>query len=86
MSHIHPSIPESSAIALKDTLVHYADVFSKSERDLGITDLVTHRIDTDNSVPIRQQLRRFPPAHVKAISEHVENMLAQGVIEPAQSP
>ena len=29
---------------------------------------------------------RFPPAHVEAISKHVDDMLSQGVIEPACSP
>jgi len=43
-------------------------------------------IDTASARPIRQQLRRFPPAHVEAISEHVDTMLAEGVIEPAASP
>jgi hypothetical protein len=86
MEKIHPSVPESTAIALEEILVSYTDVFSKSEVDLGLTDLVTHRIDTENATPFRQQLRRFPPARLQAISEHMENMLAQGVIEPARSP
>jgi len=34
---------------------------------------------------VRQPLRRHPPAHQKAITEHVAAMLEQGVIEPAQS-
>jgi len=86
MENIHPSVTESTAIALEEILLSYRDVFSECEGDLGLTDLVTHQIDTENAVPFRQQLRRFPPAHVQAISEHVENMLAQGVIEPARSP
>ena len=83
---IHPSVPESTAVALESTLLRYEDVFSKSEVDLGLTDLVAHQIDKGLAVPLSQQLRRFPPAHVQAISEHVDNMLAQGVIEPACSP
>jgi len=61
-------------------------VFCKSEIDLSLTTLIKHRIDTGGSPPFRQPLRRFPPAHVEAISEHIDNILSQGVIEPACSP
>ena len=67
-------------------LLSRAEVFSTGENDLGLTDIVAHHIDTGDSRPFRQQLRRFPPAHVTAISEHVQSMLEQGVIEPACSP
>jgi len=71
---------------LKTILTNYSSVFSKGEYDLGWTDLVTHRIDTGNHRPVRQQLRRYPPAHLEAIDEHLDCMLKQGVIEPAASP
>jgi len=86
MSDVHDSVPESLTVALKNILLSYQDVFSKSEVDLGLTTLVKHRIDTNNAPAFRQPLRRFPPAHIEAISEHVDNMLSQGVIEPACSP
>ena len=35
---------------------------------------------------MRQPLRRYPPAHLEAISKHVTNLLQQGVIEFAASP
>jgi len=44
-----------------------------------------HYIDTGDAKPVRQPLRKFPPAHVEAISEHVDSMLEQGIIEPASS-
>jgi len=47
---------------------------------------LTHSVDTGQAKPVRQQLRRFPPAHVEAISAHVDSMLKQNVIEPATSP
>jgi hypothetical protein len=83
---VHPSLKESTVEDLKKLLERYQDVFSKSELDLGLTTIVKHRIDTGSSPPFRQQLRRFPPAHMEAISEHVDNMLRQKVIEPACSP
>jgi hypothetical protein len=83
---IDPSLPEGIVIELRKLLHRYETVFSTEERDLGRTNIVTHRIDTGDARPVRQQLRRFPPAQVKAISEHVQSMLEQGVIEPACSP
>jgi hypothetical protein len=83
---VHPSLKESTLEDLKKLLMRYQDVFSQSELDLGLTTIVKHRIDTGSTLPFRQQLRRFPPAHMEAISEHVDNMLQQEVIEPACSP
>jgi len=54
--------------------------------DPGKSQILSHHIDTGSARPIRQPLRRFPPAHVEAISNEVDKLLAQGVIEPASSP
>ena len=61
----------------------HLDVFSQSDNDLGRTDIISHHIETADAKPVHQSLRRFPPAHVEAISKHVDNMLTQGIIEPA---
>ena len=83
---VDDSIPESACLTLKAILKEHADVFSQDENDLGRTDIIMHHIDTADSRPVRQPLRRFPPAHVEAISDHVDNMLKQGIIEPSSSP
>ena len=68
-------------------LVHdYADVFSRSEFDLGRTEALHHRIDTGDSRPIKQPLRRHPKVHEDFIDKQVEKMLAANVIEPCASP
>ena len=63
-----------------------ATVFSKSEFDIGRTDLVQHRIDTGQHRPFRQALRRHPVAHLPVIDQHVEEMLRHDIVEPAASP
>jgi len=83
---VDDSIPENACIALQSILMKHADVFSQNENDLGRTDIIMHHIDTGDARPVRQPLRRCPPAHVEAISDHVDNMLKQGSIEPASSP
>jgi len=86
LDDVDDSIPESACMILEEILRDNVSVFSQHEYDLGRTNITQHYIDTGNSRPVRQSLRRFPPAHVEAISEHVDSMLSQGLIEPAQSP
>jgi len=72
--------------AARQLFERYEDVFSKNEFDIGRTPLVECHIDTGNSRPIRQPLRRQPHKHMEAIDERVNEMLRHGVIEPAASP
>jgi len=83
---VDDSISESACLALESILMTYLDVFSQGENDLGLTDIIMHHIDTGNAKPVRQPLRRFPPALVQSISQHVDTMPEQGMIEPASSP
>ena len=64
----------------------YADLFSKSEFDIGRTNLVQHTIDTGQSRPFKQQLQKHPWAHQAVIDEHVDKMISSGVISPTVSP
>jgi len=63
-----------------------ANVFSYSEYDIGRTKIIPHCIDTGNNTPHFEQLRRHLTTQLPMIDEHVEHMLAHGVIEPAASP
>jgi len=63
-----------------------ADVFSRHDMDLGRTDLVECTIDTGNSRPIAQPLRRHARAHLDIIDDSVDKMLRAGIIEPSTSP
>jgi len=69
-----------------NTLREYADVFSTGELDLRETSLAAHRIDTGDSMPMRQTLKRQPFHLLDKIDENVQNMLKAGVIEPSCSP
>ena len=71
---------------LKSLLREFADVFSKSEFDLGCTDLAMHSIDTGDARPVKQMLRRQPFCHMETIDKQVDEMLEGGFIEPSQSP
>ena len=80
------NLADGEADQLNDLLVEYADVFALYSSELGMTDLVTHAIDTGDSVPIKQAARRIPFALRKTVDDMVQNMLEQGVIKPSSSP
>ena len=83
---VDESVSDEDRRRLVSLLTEFSSAFSKDKNDLGWTNIVTHSIDTEDSKPVRQQLRRHPPAHMAAIQEHISNMLQQGVIQPAKSP
>ena len=92
-SHIQPMIdklpssltPEQreQAIAL---IKRHADIFSRSEFDVGYTDLITARIITNNQGPIAEPLRRHARIHLDVIDDTIERMKAAGIVEDAASP
>jgi len=86
MSKVDSSVPDDIRARLRKLLEQNISVFSKNKLDLGYTDLVSHSIDTGKARPIRQQLRRCPPAHKEVINKHLSDMLQQKVIEPSSSP
>ena len=68
---------------LSDVLSAYQDVFEES---LGHTNVVTHKINTGDSPPIRHRPRRLPYAHREEAERQINEMLNQGVIRPSSSP
>ena len=71
---------------LRELVEEYSDIFALDSTELGTTELVTHSIDTGDSHPIRQPLRRISFALQRTMEEMVQNMLAQGVIQNSNSP
>ena len=60
-------------------------VFSQGDTDLGTFMAVKHHIDTGNSRPIKQRMRRTPLGYANEEQEHLEKLLKAGVIEPSCS-
>lgn len=85
LDRIDPSVPADTKHQLGQLLVSYSDVFSRSEFDLGCTEIVKHRIDTQDNQPFRQPLRPQPRAHLPVIDQLLGDMQRQGVIEPCNS-
>ena len=71
---------------VEEMLIEFQDVFSKGDHDIGRTDLVKHKINTENVAPIRQPPRRAPMGQQEEINQQVTDMLQRRVIEPSNSP
>ena len=67
-------------------LLEYSNVFASNDADLGRTDRLKHSIDTAGNHPVRQSVRRVPPAQREEIHQMVEDMLERDVIQPSNSP
>jgi transposase InsO family protein len=69
-----------------ELLNEFSDVFAFGDNEIGRTTVTRHHIITGNAQPIRQRMRRQPPAYQEIIKNHVETLQKQGIITPAQSP
>jgi len=64
----------------------HANVFSRSEYDIGRTSIIPQCTDTGDNSPHFEQMRHHPMVQLPVIDEHVQNMLEHDVTEPAASP
>jgi len=79
-------LPDDLSLSQKEQAVEFltknAKVFSESEFNIGRTHLVEHKIETNESRPVRQALRRHPVAYLLLIDEYVQEMQDNGIIKP----
>ena len=64
----------------------YKSVFSMHEDDVGHTDLVRHHIELNNERPFKQRHRRIPPSMYQEVRDHLQHLLASGIIRRSHSP
>ena len=67
-------------------LLSNADVFAVSTTDLGRTDKLQHAINTGDSPPMRQPVRRILPHRRDEVRKILDEMLEKKVVEPSKSP
>ena len=79
-------LPSEDHIQLVLMLAEFSDLFAMDNSELGRTSLVTHHIQTGDSLPIWQPPRRVPFALREHVYKLVDEMLAQGVVTPSSSP
>ena len=71
---------------LYHVLLRFYKSFSKSQYDVGLTDLVEFKIDTGDAEPIKAKTRPMNPAIQEALREHLKAQLAEGILAPGNGP
>ncbi len=61
---------------IENLLKEYKDIFSQGVLDLGQTDVVEHKIETGNALPIKQLPRRLPVSLHPVVDKQINDMLA----------
>ena len=69
----------------KNLLLNYVDIFSSHDLDIGCYTGLQHSIDTGNTRPLKQRIRRTPVAFQNEEEAHLEKMIEMGIIEPSNS-
>jgi transposase InsO family protein len=67
-------------------ILSFSDVFSKSKMDIGCTQMISHNIDTGDSVPIAVAPRRIPAVLEEKVDRLVQELLEKDIVQPSESP
>jgi len=79
-------LSEAENEALGTLLSKFPDVISLHSNDLGRTKVVRHKIHTGDATPVKQPPRRLPFHQREPVRKMLDDMLQQGIIEPASGP
>lgn len=71
---------------LNQLLDKHRAVFSVHDGDYGYTTTVTHCIPTGDAPPMKQRHRRVPPHVFQEVKQHIQDLVAQGVLKESCSP
>jgi hypothetical protein len=63
-----------------------SDAFATADEPTGRTNIVQHQINTSNVKPIRQPPRRLPLAKHQEVTQMVDKIKNEGIIEDSSSP
>ena len=77
---------ENQRQQLRKLLIKYKDSFAETDKDLGRTSNVKHKINTGNAPTFKEPPRRTPVHLRHEIDKHIDEMLEKDVIEPSNSP
>ena len=78
------NIDSNTRMILENVFNKYEDRFAVVDNNLP-SSAGSHRIRTINDIPVCQPYRRIPPTEIKAVKEHINNLIREGVIEESSS-
>ena len=70
----------------RDLLVDSADVFAKTDLDLGKCNIIKHAIKITDPQPFKEHYRRIPPHLYEEVKAHLQEMVEVGAIRKSFSP
>lgn len=83
---VHSLLSPAEQAILEKLLAQYEDVFVGPDGQLGLTNLVKHRIElTPDAVPISQMPYRQSPLKREAMKQAIAKQLRQNIIEPTST-
>jgi len=71
---------------LADLINKHSQVFMQEEDELGYTDIVKHKIRTEDDSPVAQPYRSIPPMQYEEVRRHIQDLLRKGIIQESYSP
>ena len=86
MSEAETSLTHDEKERFFDLVCSFEDVFAVSNSDLGQTGTLKHKIDTGDSRPIRQGVRRLPPHQRADVKKLLGEMMDNNIVERSTSP
>jgi hypothetical protein len=70
-----------------ESLLHeFKDICAKSQTEIGRTNVIQHRIETGDSMPISQTPYRINPKNKEFLRNEIANMEKNGIIRKSSSP
>ena len=77
--------PEN-AVAVRELVLTYHDVFALQSNELGCTSAIEHEICIENEEPFKERFWHIPPPLLEEVCASLQDMLEAGAIQPSQSP
>ena len=74
-----------NAMAVRELVLAYHDVFMLEGNELGCTSAIEHEIRIKNSEPFKERFQCIPPPLLEEMRASLRDMLEVGVIHPSQS-
>jgi len=81
-----PTLTAVQSQQLREVILQYADIFRNKLGWPGQAKILPCHINTGDHPPIRKRVRRMAPVEQEVVEKHVQEMLADGVIRPSESP
>jgi hypothetical protein len=85
-------IPEDGVLTsdqerrLCEVILSYSDIFVGPDGKVGFSDKITHKIDTGDALPVKQNYYRRSQTERDHIDKEVSGLLESGKIRPSKSP